>query len=93
MVDENELERGVLALGRLLGGLSGADDHPVLRGQRAPSLKLRDPLDLDEAHPTRADRRPQARLVAEDRNLDSRRSGRLDEPGPLGDKDLRARRP
>ena len=31
VVDEDELERRVLALGRLLGGARRLDDHPVLR--------------------------------------------------------------
>src|SRR6185295_15874301 len=88
MVDEDELERRVLALGRLRGGLGGPDDHLVLRRQGAARLELRVPLDLDEAHPARADGRPEPRLVAEDRDLDPGGGGRLDEPGALGDLDL-----
>ena len=70
VVDEDELERRVLALGRLRRGLRGPDDHPVLRGQRAAGLELRHALDLDEAHAAGADGRAEPRLVAEDRDLD-----------------------
>ena len=63
-------------------------DNPVLRGQRAARLELRLPLDLDEAHAARADCRAEARLVAEDRDLDPSRERRLDEPRPLRDLDL-----
>ena len=58
-------------------------DHPVLRRQRAGGLQLRHALDLDEAHAAGADRRPEPRLVAEDRDLDPGRERRLDEPGAL----------
>ena len=68
MVDEQELDhralRGVDALGLRV------DDHPVLDRRRAAGLQLRDPLDLDEAHPARADRLAELRLVTEDRDLD-----------------------
>src|SRR6185436_9025779 len=40
VVDEDELERRVLTLGRLARRLRRADDHPVLRGQRAAGLEL-----------------------------------------------------
>ena len=70
VVDEDELERRVLALGRLRGGLRRAHDHPVLRGQGAAGLELRDPLDLDEAHPAGADGR--ARAAARSRRPGSR---------------------
>ena len=88
MVDEDELERRVLALGRLLGGGCRLHDHPVLRGERAAGLELRQPFDLDEAHPAGADGRPEPRLVTEDRDLDPGRRGRLDEPGALRHLDL-----
>ncbi len=74
VVDEDELQRRVLALGRLLRGLRRLHDHPVLGGQRAPGLELRDSLDLDEAHAAGADGRPEPRLVAEDGDLDARRT-------------------
>ena len=85
MVHEDELERRLLALGRLRGGRGRADDHALARGERAAGLDLRDPLDLDEAHAAGADGRPEPRLVAEDRNLDPRRERRLDEAGPRRD--------
>src|SRR5207245_910398 len=83
VVDEDELERRVLALRRLLGGARRLDDHPVLGGHRAARLELRHALDLDEAHPARADRRAEPRLVAEHRDLDPSRERRLDEPRAL----------
>ena len=88
VVDEDELERRVLPLGRPLGGGCRLHDHPVLRGERAACLELRQPFDLDEAHPARADGRAEPRLVAEDRDLDPGGSGRLDEPCPLRHLDL-----
>jgi hypothetical protein len=39
---------------------------PSRHGQRAAGLELGHPLDLDEAHAARADRRTEPRLVAED---------------------------
>src|SRR5262249_1910754 len=85
MVDEDELERRVLGDPRHLRGARGLHDHPVLRGQRAAGLRLRrHPFDLDEAHPAGADRGAEPRLVAEDRDLDARRGGGLDDSGALG---------
>src|SRR5205823_8138010 len=81
MVDENELERRVLALRSLLGSTGCADDHPVLCGERAAGLQLRHPLDLDEAHAARADGRTEPRLVAEDGDLDPGFLRRLDDAG------------
>src|SRR5581483_5088727 len=46
-------------------------------------LQLRHALHLDEAHAARADRRPEPRLVAEDRDLDPGRLRRLDHAGAL----------
>ena len=92
VVDEDELERGVLALGRVRRRLRGADDHAVLRGQRAAGLKLRHALDLDEAHAAGADGRSEPRLVAEDGDLDPGRERGLDEPGSLRRPRPRARR-
>ena len=83
VVDEDELERRVLAVGGLLGAARRAHDHPVLRRQRAPGLQLRHPFDLDEAHPASPDRRPEARLVTEDGDLEPGGRRRLDHPGPL----------
>ena len=88
MVDEDELERRVLALGRLLRCGRGLDDHPVLRGEPAAGLELRQPLDLDEAHPAGADRRAEPGLVTEDGDLDPGGGGGLDEPGALRHLDL-----
>ena len=63
-------------------------DHPVLGGERAAGLELRQPLDLDEAHPAGADGGPEPGLVAEDGDLDAGRRGRLDEAGSLRHLDL-----
>ena len=65
-------------------------DHPVLGGQGAAGLELGHALDLDQAHAAGADGRAEPRLVTEDRDLDPRGGGRLDEPGALGDLDLPA---
>ena len=46
-------------------------------------LQLRHALHFDEAHAARADRRAEARLVTEDRDLDAGRRGRLDQAGAL----------
>src|SRR5205807_3826902 len=59
VVDEDELERRVLRLGRFLGGQRCSDDHSVLRRHRARGLYLRHPLDVAEAHPAGADRWPE----------------------------------
>ena len=48
-----------------------------------PAWSFGDALDLDEAHAAGADGRPEPRLVAEDRDLDPGRGGRLDEPRAL----------
>ncbi len=84
VVEKDELEHRVLALGRPLARRRRPEHHPVLRGQRASRLELRHALDLAEAHPAGAERRPNARLVAEDRDLDADRERRLDEPRTLG---------
>jgi hypothetical protein len=83
VVDEDELERRLLPVGRLRGRLGRLYDHPVLRSQRAAGLELGRALDLDEAHPAGPDRGPDARLVTEDRDLDAGGRGRLHQPGPL----------
>ena len=63
-------------------------DHAVLGAERAARLQLGEPLHLDEAHATGPDGRAEARLVAEDRDLDARRRSRLDEAGALRHLDL-----
>ncbi len=70
MVDEDELERRVLALGRELRRARRLHDHPVLRGHRASRLQLRHALDLDETHAARADRVSEPWLVTEDGDLE-----------------------
>ncbi len=90
VVEEDELEDRLLALSRLRARLRRAELEPVLRRQRAGRLELRHPLDLAEAHAAGADRRPEPRLVAEDRDLDPRRERALDHPGALRDLDLPA---
>ena len=89
VVDEDELERRVLRLGRHRRGRGGLDHHPVGGGQRAGGLRLRRPgRDLAEAHAAGADRRPEPRLVAEDGDLDPGVERRLDEPQALRHLDL-----
>src|SRR6266536_2388271 len=84
VVDEDELERGVLGDARHLGGACRLDDHPVLRRQRAAGLRLRGhPLDLDQAFFSSDTATTEPGLVAEDGDLDPGRSGGLDEPGAL----------
>ena len=90
MVQEDELEHGVLAMCCLLARLSGAEHHLVLCSHRAGCLELRHALDLAEAHAARPDGRPEARLVAEDRDLDARRERRLDHARALRHADLAA---
>src|SRR6266508_104882 len=57
MIQEDELEDGVLALRCLLAGLGRAQDEAVLGGHRAGGLELRHPFDRAEAHATCAHRR------------------------------------
>ena len=91
VVDEDELERRVLRVGRHLGGERGLDRHALGGGERAGGLRLRRPgRDLAEAHAAGADRRPEPRLVAEDGDLDPGRERRLDEAGALRHGDLDA---
>ena len=84
VVEEDELEDGVLAEARLLARLGGLDDHPVLCGERARRLQLREPLDLAETHAAGAERRAEPRLVAEDGDLDSGPSAVSTTPVPFG---------
>src|SRR4029077_10176617 len=70
VVHEDELERSLLTLRGPGGRRRGSHHHPVLGGQRAARLELGEALDLDEAHSAGSDRRAEARLVAEDRDLD-----------------------
>ena len=81
VVQQDELEHGLLALCRQLARRGRLDHHSVLRGQRAGRLELRQALDLDEAHPAGAERGADPRLVAEDRDLDAGGGRRLDHPG------------
>ena len=69
MVDEQELDDRVLGVVDAVG--LGVDDHPVLDRRRARRLELGDPLDLDQAHPARADRG--CRASARSRSTGSRR--------------------
>ncbi len=69
VVDEQELDDRVLGVRDPVG--LGVDDHPVLDRGRARGLELGDPLDLDQAHPARADR--VARAWARSRSTGSRR--------------------
>ena len=93
VVDEDELERRVLGLSGQLRRVRGLHGHPVCGRERARGLRLRRAgSDLAQAHAAGADRRPEPRLVAEDRDLDARQRSRFDEPGPLRHGDLDARR-
>jgi len=82
VVDEQELDDALLRIAdaRRLR----VHDHPVLDRGRAAGLKLRDPLDLDEAHAAGADRVAELRLVAEDGDLDVPVLGGVDEHRVLG---------
>src|SRR5262249_15971097 len=74
------LERRGLRLGGDRGRQRGLHDHAVRRLQRAGRLRLRRARrDLAQAHATRADRRPESRLVAEDPDLDAASPTPLDE--------------
>ncbi len=84
MVQEQKLHRRALAPRGLLRRLGGMNDHAVGHRRRAAGLKLGHALDLDQAHTAGPDRRPEARLVAEDRDLDTGRGGRLDQAHSLG---------
>ncbi len=68
VVEEDELEHRLLALGRALR--ARVHLHAVGGGHRAGRLQLRHALDLDQAHAAGADRGPEPRLVAEHRDLD-----------------------
>jgi hypothetical protein len=57
VVEEDELEDRLLALGRLLARQRRLQHEPVDGGQGAGGLELREPFHLAEAHPARADRR------------------------------------
>ena len=86
VVDEQELDDRLL---RVLDAVGlGVDDHAVLDRRRAPGLQLRDALDLDQAHATRADRGAELGLVAEDRDLDVAVLGGVDQHRVLGRGDL-----
>ncbi len=88
MVDEDELERPVLAGRRLLGGARCLYDHAVGRLQGAARLELRHAFELDEAHAAGADRIAEARLVTEDGDLDPGGERRLDDARALRDVDV-----
>src|SRR5690606_25109729 len=68
VVDQQKLAHRVLRSLDLIGPSVG--DHAVADRRGARGLKLRDALDLDEAHPAGADGRPELRFVTEDRDLD-----------------------
>ena len=70
VVDEDELEHRLLALGGLVRGGAVFTTMPSCAVIVQRGLQLRHALDLDEAHAAGADRGPEARLVAEDRDLD-----------------------
>jgi hypothetical protein len=82
VVDQQELDDRVLGLLDPRG--LRVDDHAVLDGRRAGRLQLRDALDLDEAHATRADRLAELGLVTEDGDLDVAVLRGVDEHHVLG---------
>src|SRR5262249_36486742 len=84
MVDEEELHVGRARLHDLLR--RRLHRQPFLQRGRARRLDLRDPLDLDQAHPALPDHR-EARVKAEVRDLDARGLGRLDQIDVLRDLD------
>ncbi len=86
VVDQQELEHRPLRVGCAL--VARVHLHAVGRGHRARGLQLRHSLDLDEAHPARADRGAETGLVTEDRDLDAVRSRREDERRALRHDDL-----
>src|SRR5262249_17848821 len=89
VVDEDELERRVLRLGRHRRGGGRLHDHPVGGGQRAGGLRLRRPRRGPAGAPAAPrEGRPEPRFVAEDRNLDPGVERRLDEPDSLRHLDL-----
>jgi hypothetical protein len=88
VIDEQEFDDRVLRLLHPVG--LGVDDHSVADRGRAGGLKLRHPLDLDQAHPAGADRIAELRLVTEDRDLDVAHLGRVVEHHPLGGRHLAA---
>ncbi len=88
VVDEQELDDRVLGLLDAIG--LGVDDHPVAHRRRARGLELRDPLDLDQAHPAGADRLAELGLVTEDGDLDVAALRCVDEHRALGRRDLDA---
>ena len=85
VVLEQELEHAVLAVLRELR--VGAHDHVGLHGRAARGLEAAHALDLDQAHAAGAHGRAEARLVAEDRDLDPVGVGRVHEHRPGGRRD------
>ena len=82
VIDEQELDDRILRVVHPVG--LGVDDHPVLHRGGARGLELGDALDLDQAHPARADRLPELRLVAEVGDLDVALLGGVDQHHALG---------
>ena len=83
MVEEEELHDPLLRLAGDLGGVLGVDVHAVRQHLRAGRLRLRHPVDLDQAGAARGDR-IQQRVVAEARHLDAELLSGADREGALG---------
>ena len=81
VVDQQELQLGLLVLPGHLGGLLGADDHVGADGLGARGHRLAGPLDVDEALTARGDG-VQQRVVAEPRDGDADLLGSTDHQGP-----------
>ena len=88
VVEQDELEHRLLALGS--AGRARVHLHAVAGGHRAGGLELGHALDLDQAHAAGADGRTEARLVAEDRDLDPGRRRGQHERRALGHGQLAA---
>ena len=78
VVQKQELHHTLLCVVGDLGRALGADHHVVADRNGAGGLRLRLPLDLHQAHPTRG-HGVQQRVVAEARDLDAELLGRADD--------------
>src|SRR5205823_1735934 len=87
MVDKEEFHGSGSGTADLLG--LRLDREPLLQRHGARGLDLRDPFDLDQAHPALSDDR-QPRVIAEVRDVDAGELGRVDQVHVLRDLDRTA---